>query len=262
MTSASLNGQEVAYDDTGGDGLPVVLSHGFLMDRTMFDPQVEALAPRFRVITWDSRGHGDTVDDGQPFSYWDLAADCLALLDHLAIDRAVLGGMSQGGFVSLRAALLAPERVRALLLFDTQAGTEDPEAVPLYQAMLDEWVSKGPSDEIAEVVAGLIIGEPTLSEEWVPRWRARPHESLARPGQALISRDDITDRLDEIEVPALVVHGTADVSITMDKAERLAAGLPGSGDVVVIEGGTHSANLTHPGPVNRAVLEFLTGLPT
>ena len=133
--------------------------------------------------------------------------------------------------------------------------------VPSYQAMLDEWVTMGPSDEIADVVAGLILGEPTLSKEWVPRWRARPHESLARPGQALISRDDITDRLDEIEVPALVVHGTADVSITMDKAERLAAGLPRSGDVVVIDGGTHSANLTHPDAVNRAVLAFLTGLP-
>ena len=226
MTSARINGQEVAYDDTGGSGFPVVLAHGFLMDRTMFEPQIEALAPRFRVITWDSRGHGNTIDDGLPFTYWDLAADCLALLEHLDIERAVLGGMSQGGFVSLRAALLAPERVEGLVLFHTQAGTEDPEVVPLYQAMLDEWVAEGPSDQIAQVVSGLIIGEPGLSEVWVPRWRARPHASLARPGQALISRDDITDRLGEIEVPALVVHGSADVSITMDKAERLAAGLP------------------------------------
>ena len=261
MSTAVVKGATIAFDDTGGNGPPVVLAHGFLMDRTMFEPQVEALAPHFRVITWDSRGHGDTVDDGEPFSYWDLASDCLALLDHLGIERAVVGGMSQGGFVSLRVALTAPERVRGMILLDTQAGTEDPEVVPLYQSMLDEWVVKGPSDEIAEVVSGLIIGEPALSEAWVPRWRARPHESLAMPGQALISRDDITGRLGEIDVPALVVHGTADVSITMDKAERLAAGLPRGGDVVPIEGGTHSANLTHPEPVNRAILDFLDGLP-
>jgi 3-oxoadipate enol-lactonase len=261
MNSVPLNGVEVAYDDTGGDGPPVVLAHGFLMDRTMFGPQVEVLRPHHRVITWDSRGHGDTAYDGQPFSYWDLASDCLALMDHLGIDRAVVGGMSQGGFVSLRVALTSPARVRGLILLDTQAGTEDPEVVPLYQAMLDEWVTVGPSEEIAEVVAGLIIGEPTLSEEWVPRWRARPHGSIAMPGRALITRDDITDRLGEIEPPALVVHGTADVSITMDKAKRLAGGLPHCDGVVAVEGGTHSANLTHPGPVNDAIVAFLGGLP-
>ena len=127
--------------------------------------------------------------------------------------------------------------------------------------MLDEWVTNGPSDEIAEVVSGLIIGEPTLAGEWVPRWRARPHAAMAMPGRALITRDDITDRLGEIDAPALVVHGTADSSITMDRARALAAGLRHGGDVVAIEGGTHSANLTHPGPVNEAVLAFVGGLP-
>ena len=259
MERVSLDGVQVAYDDTGGDGPPIVLAHGFLMDRTMFAPQVEVLRSEHRVITWDSRGHGATVYDERPFTYWDLADDCIGLMDHLGIDRAVVGGMSQGGFVSLRVALRAPDRVRGLILLDTQAGTEDPDVVPLYEAMLDEWVSKGPSDEIADMVAGLIIGEPALTEEWVPRWRARPHESLAMPGRALIDRDDITSRLGEIEVPALVVHGTADVSITMDKARTLAAGLPHGGEVVTIEGGTHSANLTHPGPVNEAVLAFVGG---
>ena len=101
------------------------------------------------MITWDERGFGDTEYDGEPFTYWDSAADCLGLLDHLGIDRAVVGGMSQGGFVSLRAALTAPERVRGLILIDTQAGQEDPEVLPLYQGMLDDWVANGPSDELA-----------------------------------------------------------------------------------------------------------------
>ena len=108
MPFAEINGQRLRFDDSGGSGPPVVLSHGFLMDREMFAPQVHALAPEFRVITWDERGFGETGFDGEPFTYWDSAADCLGLLDHLAIERAVLGGMSQGGFLSLRAALLAP----------------------------------------------------------------------------------------------------------------------------------------------------------
>jgi 3-oxoadipate enol-lactonase len=258
---ASINGMQVAYDDTGGDGIPVVLAHGFLMDRSMFDPQVAALRDRCRVITWDERGHGDTVDDRQPFTYWDLADDCIGLLDHLGIDRAVIGGMSQGGFISLRVALSAPDRVSGLVLLDTQAGSEDPEVVPLYQAMVDEWLVNGPSDEIAEAAAGLIIGEPALNATWIARWRARPHEELRWPAQALLTRDDITGRLGEIAAPALVIHGTADLSIAMDKAETLAAGLTGCAGVVAIDGGTHSANLTHPDPVNRAMAAFVDGLP-
>jgi 3-oxoadipate enol-lactonase len=76
-----------------------------------------------------------------------------------------------------------------------------------------------------------------------------------------MTRDDITDRLGEISSPALVVHGTSDVSITMDKAEALAAGLRAAGPVVIIEGGTHAANLTHPKLVNEAVVAFLDSLP-
>jgi 3-oxoadipate enol-lactonase len=261
MERASINGIELAFDDTGGDGPSVVLGHGFAMDRSMFGPQVDALRPSYRVITWDERGHGDTHAEPAPFTYWDLADDCLALLDHLGIERAVIGGMSQGGFIALRAALTAPERVRGLVLLDTQAGCELAELVPLYRAMLDRWLEEGPADDLAEATAALIIGEPGLNEEWIARWRARDNQDIRYPGQALLTRDDITARLGEIDAPAVVVHGTADAAIGMDRAEVLAAGLSGCPGVVAVEGGTHSANLTHPGPVNRAVLDFLDGLP-
>jgi pimeloyl-ACP methyl ester carboxylesterase len=261
MSVASVNGAQIAYDDTGGSGPAIVLAHGFLMDRSMFDPQVAALRDNYRVITWDERGFGETVFDEQPFTYWDLAADCIALLDHLGIDTAVVGGMSQGGFISLRVALIAPERVRGLILLDTQAGTEDPEVIPLYQGMADDWVANGPSDEIASMVGGLIIGDPLLNEPWIARLKSRPKESLALPMQTLVTRDDVTARLGEIPMPALVVHGTADVAISMDKAETLANGLDGCNRVVSVEGGTHAANLTHPAEVNRAIVSFLDALP-
>ena len=93
MPTAAVNGIQVSYADSGGDGPAVVLSHGYLMDASMFDAQVAALTPVYRVITWDQRGHGGSPAPG-PFSYWDSARDVLALLDHLGIERAVLGGMS------------------------------------------------------------------------------------------------------------------------------------------------------------------------
>lgn len=260
MPFAEINGQRLRFDDSGGSGPPVVLSHGFLMDREMFAPQVRALAPEFRVITWDERGFGETGFDGQPFTYWDSAADCLGLLDHLGIDRAVLGGMSQGGFLSLRAALLAPERVRALVLIDTQSGTEDPERLPAYRQMQKMWLEAGPVDQLAQAIASLIIGDPALNEQWIEKWRRLPRESLRAPGDTLFDRDDITDRLGEITCPAIVIHGTADQSIGIAKAYQLCHALAGCDGVVRIEGGSHAANLTHPNAVNGPLLDFLRSL--
>ena len=109
MPIAEVNGQKLYYEDTGGSGPPVIFSHGLFMDHEMFAPQVDALKGRYRVITWDERGHGSTAGpDLAPFTYYDSADDLAALLKHLGIGRAVLAGMSQGGFLSLRAALTHP----------------------------------------------------------------------------------------------------------------------------------------------------------
>jgi 3-oxoadipate enol-lactonase len=259
MPYADVNGQRLHFEDTGGDGLPVVLSHGFLMDHEMFDAQVEALRGAYRVITWDERGFGQTEFDGEPFTYWDSASDVLGLLDHLGIESAVLGGMSQGGFLSLRAALMAPERVRALVLIDTQAGVDDEPTLDAYRQMLDTWVNVGPVDELTAIVAQIIIAHPGENERWIARWKELPTEPLRHAGVCLLDRDDITDRLGEITCPALVIHGTEDTAISMERAEILAASLSGSGPVVAVPG-AHAASLTHPDAVNAAIVEFLDGL--
>jgi hypothetical protein len=90
MPTAAVNGIQIYYADSDGEGPATVLSHRLLLDQSMFGAQVAALAPEYRVITWDQRGHGGTPAPG-PFSYWDSARDVLALLDHLGIGRAVLG---------------------------------------------------------------------------------------------------------------------------------------------------------------------------
>ena len=158
MPSAPVNGISIAYSDSGGDGPAIVFSHGYLMDSAMFDPQVAALAPEYRVITWDERGFGGTRATGS-FSYWDSASDVLGLLDHLGIEQAVLGGMSQGGFISLRAAMLAPQRVRALVLIDSQAGQEDPAVAPGYEQLDQTWLEHGP-EPVQDIVASIILGPP------------------------------------------------------------------------------------------------------
>ena len=122
--------------------------------------------------------------------------------------------------------------------------------------MRDTWLSVGPVDELADVVAGIIIGDPAVNPFWVAKWQARPKELFEHPYNTLMTRDDITDRLSEITCPAVVIHGTEDTAISMDRAEALADGLPGAGPVVQV-GGAHAANLTNPGPVNDAIVGFL-----
>lgn len=238
----------------------MLLMHGFLMDSTMFAPQVEALRSSHRMITFDARGFGRTEWDKKPFNYWDTAGDALALLDHLGIDSAVLGGMSQGGFASLRAALLAPQRVKGLVLISTQAGVDSAEVLAGYRQMMESWVAMGPIDPLVHAIANLILGPQEHWEPWVSNWRAAKPTDLREPTLCLIERDDITSRASEIQAPAILFHGTEDHAIGMSRAEILSKTLADCRALVRVEGAHHAANLTHPEPVNGPLLDFLRAL--
>ena len=261
MPTAAVNGIQINYADSGGEKPAVVLSHGFLLDASMFDAQVAALAPEYRVITWDQRGHGGTPAPG-PFSYWDSARDVLALLRHLGIERAVLGGMSQGGFLSLRAAMLAPQRVRGLILIDSQAGTEAEANRPGYEQLHQAWLDQGPGP-VQEIAAAIILG-PGQWDGWYAKWAEQYAQwapgnlgQLTWPFRCLMDRDDITGRLGDIGCPALIVHGSEDAAIPLARAEEMRDGLTGPATVTLIGGAPHASNLTHPGAVNAEIVNFL-----
>jgi pimeloyl-ACP methyl ester carboxylesterase len=261
MPIAQVNGQQIYYEDSGGRLPPVIFSHGLFMDHEMFAPQVRALRSRYRCITWDERGHGATAGRTlAPFSYYDSANDAAALLRHLGIERAVLAGMSQGGFLSLRCALTHPDLVRALVLIDTQAGKEDEERLAGYLQLTDEWADSGLKDSTADIVESTILGDGWKGAgAWREKWARFGGVNVKGCMSTLAGRDDVTARLGEIKVPALVIHGDADAAISLDLAKVLAGSLP-KGELVVIKGAGHAANLTHPEAVNPAIERFLAGL--
>lgn len=257
MGFADVNGQRVRFEDTGGDGPVLAFSHGLLMDGSMWDPQVEVLRDRYRCITWDERGHGRTESDGTSFTYWDSAADLLALLGQLGVTRATLVGMSQGGYLTQRAAVEAPELVESLVFVASQAGREAPEKEGLYATLLDTWERDGLGPDLAQLVAAIVLGADWEgSAAWIEKWRQLDIVSLRGMLEPLLGREDFSSRLGELDHPALVIWGDQDAAISADQARALAEGLP-QGSLEVIPGAGHGANMTDPEAVNGVLEAFL-----
>lgn len=259
MPTATLNGWKITYE-TSGVGPPIVLVHGLLMDRTMFAPQVEMLKEKYTVITPDLRNHGESESRAEDFTQWDMMDDHIALCAKLGVEKAVFGGVSQGGFQSLRAALKYPEKVAGLILIETQAGPEDPGTAPIYESMGEVVVEDGWNDFLLESASAVMMAAQTSSDlksSWIQRWRNLTEAHVSHTLRSVTRRDDITDRLGEINAPALVVHGEQDAAISMDRAQQLTDGLPNLVEFVKLPDAGHSATVEDPEGVNLAVQRFL-----
>lgn len=260
MPETTLNGWKINYE-VAGSGPPVLLAHGLLMDRTMFEPQVQALKDRYQIITPDLRGHGASEKRAEEFTQWDMMEDHIALCDQLGIERAVFGGVSQGGFQSLRAAVKYPERVAGLVLIETQAGPEDENRAPMYESFAEVVAQTGYNDEILDVATISMFASSTgaeLKDHWKARWSAQPTFAAAQTMRSVSRREDFTPRLKEVAAPAIVIHGEEDAAIEMEKAEALANGLPNLIDFVKIPKAGHSSTVEQPELVTEAIERFLT----
>jgi pimeloyl-ACP methyl ester carboxylesterase len=257
MPYANVNGQRLYYEDTGGAGPVIIFSHGLLLDGTMFAPQVAALGNKYRCIIWDERGHGKTAGETlEPFSYYDSANDLAALLAFLGVSNAILAGVSQGAFLSMRCALVHPDRVRALILISAQTGTDDPTTLQAYSQLLHAWIANNLPEEVAATIEQLLFGPGWQgAAAWKEKWRKLTAPNLRACFDALASRDDIGDKVSAIRVPTLIVHGEADVPIPLAKAKAMQAAIPDA-ELAVAEGG-HSVSMTNPAPVNAAIEAFL-----
>jgi 3-oxoadipate enol-lactonase len=263
MPHVMIGSQRVQFEDTGGDRPAILFCHAFAMTGAMFAPQLAAFRGTHRCITWDQRAHGDSATH-VPFDYWGSARDSLALLDHLGVERAFFVGTSQGGFVSLRAALLAPERVRAIAAIGSSAAAENPAKRAAYTQMHDVFMAAGaagPPAELLDALAQLCFGSHRVAESWKPVWHAWPPEQFRLAFRALIDRDDIEGRLLEISAPTLVLHGAADASLAPELGEAIAAGVANSEGFVLIENGAHFLNMTDPDSVNAALAALLRKYP-
>ena len=254
----------IYYEETGS-GSAILLGHSFFCSGEMWRHQVPALAESHRVINLDYRGHGRSSPIHEELDLYDLVEDSVALLDHLGVEQAVWAGLSVGGMTAMRAALRYPERVRTLILIDTDADAE---------RTWIQWKSRpmgagtrvvGLRPFLPAVVRGL-FGRTTcrenreLVEEWRDRFAAADPESMRRFLEMLMRRDSVVSRLGEIEVPCLVIVGTEDRSLPARLSKKIDAGLPDSKLVEIPRAG-HLCTLEQPEAVTAAMQDFLERWP-
>ncbi len=254
-------GEVTFWYEERGSGEPVLFLHGLTWDHTLWEHQVAALEPEFRCIAVDLIGHGRTGDLGREYSLWDEAEYIAALLEALGVPSAHVVGLSMGGMIAMRLALRHPEKVRSLALLDTDAGPEEPVRAAAYHQLAEAVLAAG-WEVVAEQVAAILFGAPYLA---VPRQReaaiakllANPRESIARHAlRAVTERDDLTSLLGQIRMPATVIVGELDAATPPERAERLAAALPGARLVRIPEAGHHTP-LERPSEVTEALREHL-----
>ena len=254
------------YREEGDKDAPtVVFAHGTLMDRTMFDTQIEAVADAgYHAVAYNLRARTEYYEPAYDLD--DLAEDCDALLDNLGIDSCVLVGMSMGGFMGLRFALEHQDRLDALVLVDSMAGTHEEAQTQSYDAMISQIENSEEVPEgLAQTSADILFGDTTHDENpelvgsWVERWRSYPPMSVVNEVRSWLHREDITDRMDEIEVPVLALHGEEDTSIPVERARETVEPMP-DGRVEVVPEAGHSSNDEKPEFTNEKLLDFLDEL--
>jgi len=263
--------QHVALAPPPDDVRPVctqsilVLIHAFPMNADMWEAQLESAPAGWRFVAPDLRGFGRSDPDGMPAarapSLNDYARDILALLDHLGVDRAVVAGLSMGGYVALALVRLAPARVRGLVLANTRAEADSEEAKKGRVEMLDLLARNGVA-AVAGHMLPRLLGETTRVQRAAVQERVRAIAEANSGGgirdaiERMMTRPDSTGLLPGIHCPTLVVASDEDTVTPLDQARWMQRRIPGS-ELAIIHGAGHLSNLEQPHDFNLVLQRFL-----
>jgi 3-oxoadipate enol-lactonase len=264
-----ISSRTIAYLDSAPghhDLRAVVLLHAFPIGANLWEPQMRAVPQGWRLITPDLRGFGGSteLDSVGALSISDYADDVVDLLGELAIQRAVIGGCSMGGYATLALYQAAPQLFDGLVLANTRAGADSPESRANRRNMLAVVDREGPSG-IAREMMPKLIGKTTTegnsTVEAFVRRLIKQQSPIAIRGaiHRMMHRPDSTPLLAQVAVPTLVITGAEDEMIPVEESRRMASAVPGA-KLVIVPGAGHLANLEQPEAFNDALNAFLTAL--
>ena len=262
---ALINGNVMAFDDVGA-GPAVLLLHGFPLSRRVWEPQVGPLVDAgFRVIVPDLRGFGESAVPEEGYDMNTFADDIVALMNYLGVGRAVVGGMSMGGYVLLDLLARYPQRLNAAMFLVTRAAADDA-AGREKRTALAAAVAGGDLLVVPEAFSGVLFAPQTPAEKpalvaEVRGWMEQTSpQGLIGGLMAIRDREDCSALVAKLDLPALVLGADADNAIPLAESQNLAAELP-QATLVTLAGGGHMVNLEQPEAFNQALLDFLVTLP-
>lgn len=258
MNTLRANDITIRYD-VQGSGPWLILSHSLATDLTLWDDQMAALTPHFRVLRFDTRGHGGSSAPDLPYDFAMLTADVLGLMDALGVGRAHFCGISMGGMIAQHVALAAPERIDRLVLVSTTSGYS-PEA----RAMWSERIAGVRRNGIEPLVA------PTLERWFTPSYQATHPEVMARIGNLIrttpaagymgsgqaIATLDVTEKLPALRCPTLVIAGADDTGTPPAMGRLIAARIPGA-RFESLPSSSHLCNVEQADVFSRELCRFL-----
>jgi pimeloyl-ACP methyl ester carboxylesterase len=240
------------YYEVHGSGPTLLLSHGYSATAAMWTGQISALAAAHQLVIWDMRGHGksDSPDDPAAYSEAQTIADMAALLDNLDAPRAVIGGLSLGGYMSLAFYAAHPERVTALMLFDTGPGYRSDRGRDAWNRTAEQRARQLEQQGLAALSGS---GEVIVSAH-------RSAQGLAHAARGMLAQRDghVMATLSGIQVPTLVLVGAQDEPF-LPASDYMASKIPTATKVVLASAG-HASNIDQPAAFNAAVLDFLAAL--
>ncbi|MGH7302908.1 MAG: alpha/beta fold hydrolase [Candidatus Rokuibacteriota bacterium] len=253
------------YEEHGRGGTPLVLAYGIGGNADMWDVNRDALAARHRLVLWEPRGHArsDSPEDPARYSFQRWALDLKAVLDHLGIKKAHVGGLSLGAGIATRFALRFPARARSLVVTNSSSAAGLPlsvENLVMRARSIEITLTKG-MEAMAEFAMAAnpnlserLAIEPSAKAEFYEEYRRLSPIGYANSLRALLAMDHITDELPRLRLPVLLIGGDRDPSLAPMKVMlRKVRGAK----LVVLSPASHFGNRDQPDAWNRTVLEFL-----
>ncbi len=265
-SSVEVNNSTISYNDVGEGSIPIIFLHGFPFNKSMWNDQLDTLKSEHRAIALDLRGFGKSTNENLKLSMDLYGQDLIAFLDKLKIDKAIICGLSMGGYIALNAMKNFPDRFKALILCDTQCNADSAEGKEKRYKTIEQIKREGTADFNENFIKSVFYPDSLKNkQEVVESLRnvvtANSKEAITAGLGALAERSETCTSLNIIRVPTLIICGREDELTPLAQSEYIQKHIDGSVLRVIANAG-HVSNLEQPEEFNKYLTDFLDSLKT
>lgn len=264
MSTIKVNNVNLHYRSVGNGSDTILFSHGYLMNNTMFDGQIDVFKDQFRCVSFDHRGHGQSEVTKDGYELDNLVTDAISLIEALDVGPVHFTGMSTGGFVGMRIALRRPDLLKSLVLMDTSAEAEHVKALKRYDLLMRVVKYVGWWAVIGQVMPIMFHSsflKDRSRETEVKKWRniitGHSRKGVVPFGKGIFARDSVLEQLAGLSLPTSVIVGEQDIATPLAFSQRMANVIPNAKLYKIPDAG-HSAAVEKPVEVADAMQQFYT----